>query len=90
MRELAHPGVVFAQIMRMAADLASRGLVHCDFNEFNLLVCAAANPCSLPASYLHNCMRLRSSFGCRGKEDLQAKAAPADRIASLACELAGG
>ena len=37
-RELAHPGRVFEQIMRLAVGLASRALVHCDFNEFNLLV----------------------------------------------------
>ena len=42
-RELGNPGGVFAQLMRLAADLAARGLVHCDFNEFNVLVRAPAH-----------------------------------------------
>ncbi|KAK9902872.1 hypothetical protein WJX75_009355 [Coccomyxa subellipsoidea] len=35
---LADPGAVYLQLMDMIADLAARGLVHCDFNEFNILV----------------------------------------------------
>ncbi len=38
MRELADAGAVYLQLMDMAARLASHGLVHCDFNEFNILV----------------------------------------------------
>ena len=37
-RELAHPGRVWTQSMDIMARLAQHGLVHCDFNEFNLLV----------------------------------------------------
>ena len=37
-RELGNPGKVFAQLMDLAQELAARGLVHCDFNEFNILV----------------------------------------------------
>lgn len=36
--ELEDPGAVYRECMRMIAQLASWGLVHCDFNEFNLLV----------------------------------------------------
>lgn len=36
--KLADPGTVYIQLMDMLGDLASRGLVHCDFNEFNILV----------------------------------------------------
>lgn len=46
-RELADPGAVYLQLMDMASRLASYGLVHCDFNEFNILVRAQ---CSL-----HSC-----------------------------------
>ena len=37
-RELGNPGRVYAQLMDLAQGLAARGLVHCDFNEFNILV----------------------------------------------------
>ncbi|EIE18013.1 RIO1-domain-containing protein [Coccomyxa subellipsoidea C-169] len=36
--KLADPGAVYLQLIDMIGDLASRGLVHCDFNEFNILV----------------------------------------------------
>ena len=37
-RELGNPGEIYRQCMGMMARLAELGLVHCDFNEFNLLV----------------------------------------------------
>ena len=37
-RELENPGFVYAQCMDLMAKLAAKGLIHCDFNEFNLLV----------------------------------------------------
>jgi RIO kinase 2 len=37
-RRLAHPGRVYASAMDLISRLAAKGLVHCDFNEFNLLV----------------------------------------------------
>ena len=37
-QELKHPGVVFDALMEQIVRLASFGLIHCDFNEFNLLV----------------------------------------------------
>ena len=37
MRELRHPRVVYSQLMDLLARLAAKGLIHCDFNEFNLL-----------------------------------------------------
>lgn len=37
-RTLQNPGSVYRTCMSMAAQLASWGLVHCDFNEFNLLI----------------------------------------------------
>ncbi|KAL0051751.1 hypothetical protein WJX82_001455 [Trebouxia sp. C0006] len=37
-RELGNPGEIYQQCMGMMARLAELGLVHCDFNEFNLLV----------------------------------------------------
>ena len=40
-RELRNPGAVYAQLMDLLARLAAKGLIHCDFNEFNLLVRAA-------------------------------------------------
>ena len=38
MRELQDPAGVYRQCMRLMTRLAAKGLVHCDFNEFNLLV----------------------------------------------------
>lgn len=37
-RELTHPRRVWMQIMAIMERLAQCGLVHCDFNEFNLLI----------------------------------------------------
>lgn len=42
-RELAHPKRVWLQIMAIMERLAQCGLVHCDFNEFNLLIDDAEN-----------------------------------------------
>lgn len=36
-RDLQNPGDVYAQCMAIMSRLASKGLIHCDFNEFNLL-----------------------------------------------------
>lgn len=38
-RQLSNPRGVYIQLMEMLARLAGLGLVHCDYNEFNLLVC---------------------------------------------------
>ena len=40
-KELDSPGELFDNLMALAGRLASAGLVHADFNEFNLLVNAA-------------------------------------------------
>ncbi|KAF6256260.1 Serine/threonine-protein kinase RIO2 [Scenedesmus sp. NREL 46B-D3] len=37
-RELAHPAAVYSAAMQLIHRLAARGLIHCDFNEFNLLI----------------------------------------------------
>ncbi|KAL4439723.1 hypothetical protein ABPG75_002724 [Micractinium tetrahymenae] len=37
-RQLSHPRTVYEQLMAMLSQLASLGLVHCDYNEFNLLI----------------------------------------------------
>lgn len=37
-RQLSNPRGVYEQLMDMLARLASLGLVHCDYNEFNLLI----------------------------------------------------
>lgn len=47
-RELRQPGEVYAQLMDLLARLAAKGLIHCDFNEFNLL----ARPPLLPGALL--------------------------------------
>ena len=36
-RELDNPGLVYKDCMDIMVSLAEKGLVHCDFNEFNLL-----------------------------------------------------
>eukprot|EP01137_Pigoraptor_chileana_P031694 Opistho-2@19931 len=37
-RDLANPGRVFSELMELILKLASYGLIHGDFNEFNLMV----------------------------------------------------
>lgn len=37
-KEIAEPNIVFAQLMDIMIQLARRGLIHCDFNEFNILI----------------------------------------------------
>lgn len=37
-RELVNPGVVYTKLMDFMSRLARFGLIHCDFNEFNVLV----------------------------------------------------
>lgn len=36
--EMAHPGMVYRCCVEMIIRLARHGLIHCDFNEFNLMV----------------------------------------------------
>jgi RIO-like serine/threonine protein kinase len=37
-RELENPDYVYEQVIRMLVRMAEYGLVHCDLNEFNLMV----------------------------------------------------
>ncbi|KAG6541263.1 hypothetical protein Mapa_017314 [Marchantia paleacea] len=37
-KELANPHVAFETIMNLIVRLAQHGLIHCDFNEFNLMI----------------------------------------------------
>ncbi len=37
-QSLRHPAAVFGRLMELIVKLAEHGLIHCDFNEFNLLV----------------------------------------------------
>jgi len=37
-KELRHPGKVYNTLMNMIIRLAEYGLIHCDFNEFNLMI----------------------------------------------------
>lgn len=36
--EMGHPDAVYRQCIEMIVRLARHGLIHCDFNEFNMLV----------------------------------------------------
>lgn len=38
MRELCNPGAVYQKLMDFMERLARLGLIHCDFNEFNVMV----------------------------------------------------
>jgi RIO kinase 2 len=37
-KKLRHPAQVYLTCMELISRLAGKGLIHCDFNEFNLLV----------------------------------------------------
>jgi RIO kinase 2 len=43
-REIDNPGRLFNKLVSLIVKLAEHGLIHCDFNEFNLMV----NDVSLP------------------------------------------
>jgi len=36
--ELANPGKVYSALMHLIVKLCRYGLIHCDFNEFNLMI----------------------------------------------------
>ena len=38
LRELPDPGLTYTTLMNMIVRLAEKGLIHCDFNEFNLMI----------------------------------------------------
>lgn len=38
-KELQNPETVFNTILGIVVRLAEHGLIHCDFNEFNIMVC---------------------------------------------------
>lgn len=38
MKELGDPGALFQTVMEIAVRLAAHGLIHCDLNEFNLML----------------------------------------------------
>lgn len=38
-KEIQNPDTVFEKILGMVVRLAEHGLIHCDFNEFNIMVC---------------------------------------------------
>lgn len=44
MRELCNPGAVYQKLMDFMERLARLGLIHCDFNEFNVMVGAWKGP----------------------------------------------
>ena len=55
MQALQDVGRVYNQTMVLLTSLAKRGLVHCDFNEFNILVCLLCLPALLTRPSLHYC-----------------------------------
>lgn len=38
-KQLQNPDMVFERIVGLVVRLAEHGLIHCDFNEFNIMVC---------------------------------------------------
>ena len=36
--ELKNPGLVYSECMELIVQLAELGFIHCDFNEFNLMI----------------------------------------------------
>ena len=39
--QLQNPDSVFETIIGLVVRLAEHGLIHCDFNEFNIMVCTS-------------------------------------------------
>ena len=37
-RSVANPPLLFAELMELIVRLANHGLIHCDFNEFNIIL----------------------------------------------------
>ena len=38
MKQLQNPETIFEKIIGIVVRLAEHGLIHCDFNEFNIMV----------------------------------------------------
>lgn len=38
MQTLEDPGTIYDELMGLIVQLGSYGLIHCDFNEFNIMV----------------------------------------------------
>ena len=37
-RSMANPSLLFSELMELIVRLAKHGLIHCDFNEFNIIL----------------------------------------------------
>lgn len=37
-RNVINPSLLFAELMELIVRLADHGLIHCDFNEFNIIL----------------------------------------------------
>lgn len=53
-RQLRDPRKVYESLMELISRLAGLGLVHCDFNEFNLLASSQRPPVSCHAVFVTN------------------------------------
>lgn len=80
-RQLSNPRLVYTQLMEMLARLAGLGLVHCDYNEFNLLVCGGGRAAALSFACCFLCVWgvLLSSKLCAALRPLHPRGAPAIR-----------
>lgn len=38
MRSVVNPSLLFTELMELIVRLAKHGLIHCDFNEFNIML----------------------------------------------------
>lgn len=58
-KELQNPALVFETVLDLIVRLAQHGLIHCDFNEFNLMVhCCRSKPrFSMRLSSMCICLR---------------------------------
>lgn len=48
-KQLQNTDTVFEKIIGIIVRLAEHGLIHCDFNEFNIMVCASSFHFNIPS-----------------------------------------
>lgn len=52
-KELQNPETVFDRIIGLVIRLAEHGLIHCDFNEFNIMVLLSSEHSGFPPQPHH-------------------------------------
>jgi hypothetical protein len=64
-KELQNPDDVFDTILGLVVRLAEHGLIHCDFNEFNIMVLLLVP--FISSHRIHSLVACKQSNRCQGR-----------------------